>query len=332
MNSMLRLLSSMVGLLGFAYGQDQASTLLRCAERADLVVRATVVAATDPSPDWHRLEFRTTEVLKGQLGNGFAVLEPAGACCGRSLFTLQAGDRCLLFLQRQGPTLHPLAGSRGVVADEPATAAHVRELLAATADGQRAELLATALTSPVARVADDAAQALAVLPGLQLGPRGRAAVHQALATALAHGRTTAAPLAEAAVRAAADVEYDQLLPLYLDQTNAAQAALLRRALARGDGDTLLGRLPGHLPPDGRRHLRAAELLVAMPTPAAPPVLRSMLTGTQDPKVQLQVAEGLLADGVPATALQHAVPAVVLDLAIRRSQAAPSFRSLRPNRP
>ncbi|MBZ0152596.1 MAG: hypothetical protein K8J09_13810, partial [Planctomycetes bacterium] len=51
--------------LGRAAAQDAGSTLAALAERADLVVRATVVAATDPSPQWHRMQFASVQVLKG---------------------------------------------------------------------------------------------------------------------------------------------------------------------------------------------------------------------------------------------------------------------------
>jgi hypothetical protein len=102
-----------------AAAQEQATALSTAARAAAVVVRATVVVATDPSPEWHRLQFRTSEVLKGTVGGSFALLEPSGACCGRSLFALQPGQSCLLFLRQIGAVLHPFGGSRGVLPDEP---------------------------------------------------------------------------------------------------------------------------------------------------------------------------------------------------------------------
>ena len=45
-----------------AAAQAQATALSTAARSAAVIVRATVVAATDPSPEWHRLQFRTVEV------------------------------------------------------------------------------------------------------------------------------------------------------------------------------------------------------------------------------------------------------------------------------
>src|SRR5690606_28187413 len=103
-------------------------------------------------PEWHRFEFVTERALRGRPGDRFAVLEPAGACCGRSLFALQTGDRCLLFLRRTGALLHPLGGARGVLPADAAVVAHTEALLAAADDRQRTALLAAALGSDAARV------------------------------------------------------------------------------------------------------------------------------------------------------------------------------------
>ncbi len=154
--------------------QDQATTLLAQARAADAVVVARVTAASDPSPEWHRLEFVTTQVLKGNSPGEFAVLEPAGACCGRSLFALQIGDERLLFLRRRGPSWHPCGGARGVVPAAPEVVAHVTALLAAPNDSALAHLLADNVGHQEARIADDAAHALAVLPQIALGSAQRA--------------------------------------------------------------------------------------------------------------------------------------------------------------
>ena len=70
MNPLRRLSLLLLSLLptAFAGAQDQATTLLAASRRADVVVRATVLAATDPTPEWHRLQFRRDAVLKGAVG------------------------------------------------------------------------------------------------------------------------------------------------------------------------------------------------------------------------------------------------------------------------
>lgn len=332
MKPLLRLLSSFASLVCLGLGavaQDQATTLLANSQRADVVVRATVVAASDPSPDWHRLEFRTDELLKGRLGAGFAVLEPAGACCGRSLFALQPGAPCLLFLQRRGATLHPLGGARGVLADEAEVAAHVRALLAATDATATAALLANGLQSPLPRIADDAAHALASLPSLALDRRRCDAVAEALTHAVGARLATAASLVEVAVRVADASMLDTLLPLYLGQERADQAALLRDGLARCAADELVTRLPMHLRSDEAGELRAAELLARLPAEHGAPALRRLLTTTPSPRVQLRVAETLLDQGATVSSLPARLPAPVLRLAERRRHTAQPFRSIQP---
>jgi len=314
-----------------AFAQDQATTLLAACRRADVVVTATVLASTDPSPDWHRLEFRTDQVLKGQPGAQFAVLEPSGACCGRSLFSLRVQDRCVLFLQRRGATLHPFGGGRGVLGHEPELVAHVQELLAANDDGARARLLARSLEHGTARIADDAAQALATLPSLVLAASERSAIRSALAAAVQHGRTTSAPLLEAAIRLQDATTLDALLPLYLGTDRADQASLLRQGLARCTAEQVIDRLPLHLHNDEQGQLRAAELLADLPAGPANGALRSMLGTTNNPRVLLCVTESLLADGSSAASLQHAVPLPVLQLAEQRRQRARTFRSLATDR-
>ena len=87
--------------------QQQAATMASLAARADVVVRASVTYSVRPTPQWRQVGLRTDAVLKGQVGQTFTLTEPAGECCGRSLFSLRVGDERLLFLRRVGPVLHP---------------------------------------------------------------------------------------------------------------------------------------------------------------------------------------------------------------------------------
>ncbi|MBX3461633.1 MAG: hypothetical protein KF830_00540 [Planctomycetes bacterium] len=318
--------------LGPASAQDQATTLLAAGQRAAVVVRATVLAATDPSPDWHRLVFAADEVLKGSVGATFELLEPAGACCGRSLFALLPGQRCLLLLQRTGAVLHPLGGARGVLADTPEARAAVQELLAATTDAARAQRLVGQLASDDPRVAADAAQALPALAALTLGPTDRANLLAALQAALQRRSTMAAPLLEAALRLPDPAVLDALVPAYLDARADDQAVLLRRGLGRAHGAAVAARLDQHTGDAAERQLRAAELLTELPAEAATGALHHLVARTRCPRVKLCASEALLANGVRAAELAGAVPAPVLELAQRRRAAPPPFRTLDPQRP
>lgn len=311
--------------------QDQATTLLAAARAADVVVVAKVTAATDPSPAWHRLQFATLTAVKGNAPAEFAVLEPAGACCGRSLFALTVGEQRLLFLRRSGATWHPFGGARGVVPATPEVIAHVRSLLAAANDQALAQLLANALLHAEPRIADDAAHALAVLPALSLSPSARAMVAECLQAATARGTTRIAALAEIVARQPTADLLDAVLPLYLDSERSDHARLLRRALARSDGEAIATRLP-LFTNEARRAVRAAELLVELPTPQAQAALDGLLQQHGHPRVALCIAESLLASGVRAEQLATRIPAPVLELAQQRLQAQRRFRTIDPTRP
>lgn len=327
MNPVRRLLAGLVLLAPLA--AQGPTTLLAGCQHADVVVRATVLAATDPSPEWHRLSLRSDELLKGTTGPTFELLEPAGACCGRSLFSLQPGQHVLLFLVRTGTTLHPFGGSRGVLADEVDLVGAVRDLLAAGNDAARAQRLTAQLQHDDPRVAADAAQALATLPVLALGQADRDVLGTTLATALQRRATTAAPLLSAAVRLQDAALLDQVLPTYLGAQRDDQAALLRRGLANSTPMLLLERMPLFVGGDAERQLRAAELLAELPATDTMPVLQNLLQTTGCPRVKLCASEALLAGGATAASLQPFVPAPILELAERRRQAPRAFRSIRP---
>lgn len=311
--------------------QDQATTLLAAARAADLVVLATVVAATDPSPDWHRLQFRRDAVLKGEIGPYFALQEPAGQCCGRSLFALTIGDARLMFLRRVGPTLHPFGGARGVLPVTAPVRNHVAALLAATDDAARARLCAAALTDAEPRIADDAAHALAAMPTLVLSPADRTLVAEALVADVQRGHTRAAALADVVARLGDPATVDALLPLYLGASRPDQAALLQRALLRTSPQLVATRLPLFLTGEREPALRAARLLAALPAADAQATMAALLRREQSPQVKLHLCEGLLAAGVPRADLAPLVPAPVLTLAEQRQRRPPSFRYVSPGR-
>ena len=320
----------LLALAGPAFAQDQATTLLAAARAADVVVVARVAAATDPSPEWHRLEFTVQQALKGQAPAEFVVLEPAGACCGRSLFALQVGDVRLMFLRRRGPAWHPFGGARGVVPADGAVVAHTAALLAANGDAATAKLLCANLQHAEPRIADDAAHALAVLPNLVLDGGDRSIVALALQDAVQRGTTRAVPLVDTAVRVADAAMLDQVLPTYLTAARKDHARLLRQGLLRANAALVAERLPQFVA-DDHTALRAAELLVELPLAEAGAVLDGLLTRSQHPRVALCIAEGLLAAGTGTESLQTRLPAPVLELARARADRARRFRAIDPTR-
>ncbi|MCB9877261.1 MAG: hypothetical protein H6835_06620 [Planctomycetes bacterium] len=311
--------------------QDQATALAQLARAADVVVVATV-DAVQQQPEWLRTQFQRGQVLKGSVGASFSLLEPAGRCCGNSLFALGLGDQRLLFLRRTGALLHPLGGARGVLPAAPAVVQHTAALLAAGADDAAlAHLLAAALDHDEPRIAEDAAHALLALPQLPLTAAERQKVHDQLATALQQGRTRAATLAELTARTADDAAVDTLLPMYLDAARPDQARLLRRALERCPTQLVTERLSQFLDRGRARDLRAATLLAGIDAPTATARMQQMLRRPCHPEVQLQLCEGLLQKGERDAALAPLVPAPVLQLAHRRRDGAKKFRNIDPRR-
>jgi len=315
-------------LAPLAVAQNQATTFAAACDKAAVVVVATVTAVTDPSPEWHRMVWRTDEVLAGQVAPQFTLMEPSGACCGRSLFALSLGQQRLLFLTRTGATLHAFGGSRGVVSPDPAVLAHVRALLATPTPAARAQLLAANLEHPAARIALDAADALAAMPTLTLAAADRARVTHALTLAVRRGSTQAAPLIDVTVRSADVTMLDATLELYLNATRADRARLLRRGLSRMPAALLTSRLPAFQTGNPSAQLRVAQLLRAVPGNHGQSALSALLRRTNCPRVQLCVAEGLLTRGASANALRGAVAAPILELAERRV-ASTRFRSIDP---
>jgi len=235
-----------------------------------------------------------------------------------------------LFLRRSGPLWHPVGGARGVVEAVDHVVAHVQALHTTTEPGALAHLLVAQLDHQEPRIADDAAHALAVLPVLSLAANDRQTVAACLQQALAQRSTRCAPLVDVAVRAADPALVGVLLASYLDSTRDDHAKLMRAGLRRCDWPTVTGTLPP-LVDSEQRGVRAAQLLTELPSAESRAALSAVLHRSRHPRVQLSVVEGLLAAGVREPELAAHVPAAVLELAVRRQQARPRFRSIDPSR-
>jgi hypothetical protein len=307
----------------------QEPTLRTALQTAELVVTARVVAVSDPSPDWHRLDFVVVAAVVGQAPATLQVLEPAGACCGRSLFALQVGDERLLFLRRVGPHWHPHGGAAGVLPAAPALLAHVAGLRAAVDPRALVRTLVEALASEEPRVADDAAATLALLPASTLVGLDHAAVAGALQQALAVGHTRSAPLADVAVRSGDAALLDAVVAAYVAEPAADRARLLRHALRRADPAVVTHRAPALVHGDAAA-LRLAELFRELPGMHGEQALVAMLPRAH-PRVALCAVEGLLARGARVVDLVPFVPATVLELAEQNRRRPARFRAIEPSR-
>lgn len=314
-----------------AAAQDQASTMTRLGQKADVVVRATVTSAVQPTAQLLQLTFQPDQVLKGQLNGPFTLTEPAGKCCGRALFALQVGESRILFLKRLGPTLHTLGGGRGVLPVTPDLLTHVQALLAAPTTNAIGHLLAASVNHVEPRIADDAALALATLPNLALTPLERSAVVASLTQSVQRGWTRTASLADVAARLGDANMVDSMMPIYLEAGREDQALLLRNALKRCPSQLVADRLPAFVSTTRRSNVRAANLLTELPAATAQAAMTNLLQRPNHPQVQLHLCEGLLAAGVTSASLSPLVPQAVLELAAARLNRRPTFRNIRPLR-
>lgn len=336
MNQTLRILLVSAATLCAASlrAQQQASTLFALAKSADAVCVATAVAQSDPSPEWRRVDFRVDERLKGAPRAAFSVLEPAGRCCGAALLGAEPGRQFVMFLQSRGGAMHPIAGDRGVVAATPDVVAHVRETLATLGDGGReTQLLARSLAHSEARVAQDAALALAAHPQAVHDALGRQAVADALDRCTAAPTTALPALATTLARAEGDGAARALLPRYLATTDEQAAAGLRRALEALPASDLAAAVRAEPIADENACIRAAGLLEERPDVAQLDVLQRLLRDARTPRAQAYVASALLENGVPAATLARQVHKSVLAAAVKRrgQRAAQSLPFAAPPR-
>jgi hypothetical protein len=227
--------------------QQQASTFDALCRAADWIVQARVVGRSQQA-DRLRVRFAAVRSLRGDGPETFELMEPAGPSCGRALFGLLPGAGCVAFLERDGRGLRLCAStSRALSTPNPALLAHLEALIDA-GPGERLAALLDGLGSPDRRIADDAALALAVLPGLEAAP---AACGETVLAALARGLAEQSPgvagLLTATARCRPPRGVDLLLPWYLRGQTPEFERLLHGTLG---------------------HFRPADLGAALPAAAA----------------------------------------------------------------
>ena len=318
-------------LPAFVQAQDQASTMALLCQKADVIVRGTITGSHYPTAQLHQLTIRTDQVLKGNVSAQFVLTEPAGQCCGRSLFALTVGESRILFLKRIGPILHTTGGGRGVLAATSDLLAHLQSLLAANTTSALGHLLAANLNHAEPRIADDSALALATLPSLSLTVTERSTVIASLKNSVQRGLTRTAALADITARLSDAAAVDSIMPIYLNAAREDQARLLCNALKRCPAEIVADRLPMFVGKVRRSNMRAAKLLTNLPSITAHAAMTNLLQRPNHPQVQMQLCEGLLAAGVSAASLQPMVPEVVLKLAVERRNQRPKFRNINPQR-
>ena len=317
MNTMLRAILA-IGVLSPLCAQQQATTLLRLSREADAVAVATATAFSDPSPEWHRVEFRADETLAGSVGAAFSTLEPAGRCCGNALFSVQPGAQYVVFLSKRGGAVHPLGGDRGILPASAELVAHVRALVANQGDARsETNLLAASLDNVDERIRTDAALALASHATPVTDAEAKASLRAALRLDTQQPTTRLPALATATARAEGRDAADCILPLYLETSAEGAATALQRTLLSLPADEVAAAARRCNLADQTAALRTASLFEERAHPSQLDLLQRMLQSAKRPKVAAAVTQAMLAHDVSEESLRHRVPDAVLQVAKSR---------------
>ncbi len=320
MNTMLRAILAFA-VLSPLCAQQQATTLLRLSREADAVAVATATAVNDPSPEWHRVEFRADETLAGSVGPTFSALEPAGRCCGNALFSVQPGAQYVVFLSRRGGAVHPLGGDRGILPASAELVEHLRALVANRGDARsETNLLAMSLEHADERIRTDAALALASHATPVTDVDAKASLRAALRHDAQQPSTRLPALATATARAEGRDAADCILPLYLETSAEGAATALQRTLLSLPADEVAAAARRCDLVDETAAIRTANLFEERADPAQLDVLQRMLRSAKRPRVSAAVTQALLAHDVSEESLRHSVPEAVLHVAKQRRKA------------
>jgi hypothetical protein len=308
MNPVLRILAAAWLAATSLPAQAEATTLAALALESDHVVVARATHRTDPDASVVRIAFERVEDLKGTAPLQFSLSEPAGACCGQLLFTIDPGEQLVLFLDRMGPRLHLHGGSRAGVEATAAVVDHVRGLCSTTDPMLRAGLLADALAAEDARVRTDAALALASAPVL---PQAAPALEAQIVQRLGEGPRALTPDMPALLRIGARMDLPTarraLLGAYLDAVQQDDARALRMWVASYPAGSVANDLATLDLEDDGRTARAARLLAELPADHALPVLQRLTRKPAGTGASHEIARALAVHGVrTATVLDEPV--------------------------
>ena len=146
--------------------QQEASTLEELCRKAPFV--ATVrLSSLKESKISIEARFEATHWWKGERKGEILFAESSRAHCGSALRGLKTGKEYLVFFEARPTDVHLVGGQRGILVKTQAIESAVKALLLTRDSAARAPLLAAQLSDSNSRVREDAAMALANLPGLE---------------------------------------------------------------------------------------------------------------------------------------------------------------------
>lgn len=213
--------------------QQEASTLEELCREAPYVATARLTAI-ETSKTQILARFSVGSWHKGERKGELVFTETTRTHCGSALHGLKKDQDYLLFFETTGTQLRILGGARGIVVRTEARWSAVKALLVIRNPAARARLLAGQLASSDARIRQDAALALADLPGLETSSKEtrnlllthldqeiqRTNSSALCSLLLANSRVDAHKTARRAWKLAIDAEHDQ-------QSGLGRTVLLR---------------------------------------------------------------------------------------------------------
>lgn len=333
----MRILSTSLILFAMATpglrAQQEASSLEELCRRSPYVATArltsieigkTQIVARFSVGSWHKGE------RKGEL----LFTETSRAHCGSALHGLKKDQDYILFFESRGTQLRILGGARGIIVRTEALWSAVKALLLIRDPASRARLLAGQLTSGDPRIREDAALALADLPGLEGSSRetrtlllaglDRESQRKSSSTLcsllLANSRVDARRTAQRAWKLAIDEKHETL------------SSLGRAVLLRNIGtEIMLSQVPLASASTHGSRLLLLKALEETRSPRAMPWAEKLLL-QKDPILQREATVTLLALGSPPRSLARLVGKdLVLQAESLRAarRHKPRLRAIRP---
>lgn len=309
--------------------QDQASSLSRLSQRADLITRVRVVAVDRDDRGETRVILQSLEDLKGQSPDRITLSEPGMRACGRALWGLVPGTGLVAFLQSEDSSAKLcVSSSRSLATNEPGLLEHLRGLLESNAPNERLAVLTAGLSSPSVRVRDDSALTLPLLRDLNgLDARGDRTILAALQESLATEDRRLFSLIILASRRNLEAALPDLIEAYVSPRLAGFDRAYQRILVGFGAAALVDELQAKYRQDRRHADKILPILEALEPSQSKPLLIEMLA---DPQRRTALAAGtcLLFRGHSEDVLrEHMTDDEISTCQQVREQRRPVFRTI-----
>ena len=315
------------------HAQQEASTLEELCRRSRFVATARLAEQHETQTS-HEARFVASRWWKGERKGDLTFTEAARVHCGSALHGLETGKDYVLFFEARGTRLRVLGGRRGLLLRSKDIEAAIQAMLNTSDPAARARLLAVQLSHEDRRIREDAALALANLPGLEASsPETRKLLLKHLdleIQARTPSRLDSLLLASSRIDARGSAE--RAWTLALDERHAERSSLGREVLLRKIGsETTLTTVPMTRARTHRSRLLLLEVLTGTRSPRALPWVEKLLT-PKDPVLQREVAISMLTLGSKPRELSKVLgKELVLQAETLRNQRSrkPRLKAIRP---